>query len=158
MNQQALLLGNNEISSNNKAKNLDHPHHHQLLNLWRRWAASRLPFYAQPCRVLLAWMSIEITISLSCPPLCSDGQGQMVLFYVYRGTTTPCAKVFGPEKQLSSLSILFFYSFCSQVFKGWSTLRPRFFTWCALFGMMTGLELKMLRFQPGVLPVSYTHP
>ena len=39
-----------------------------------------------------------------------------------------------------------------------SALRPAIFTLCTLFGRMPGIEPELLRLQPGVLPMSYTHP
>ena len=44
-------------------------------------------------------------------------------------------------------------SFCSQV----PVLRPGGFTLCSIFGRMPGIEPELLRPQPGVLPMSYTH-
>ena len=35
---------------------------------------------------------------------------------------------------------------------------PRIFTLCTIFGRMPGIEPELLRPQPGVLPMSYTHP
>ena len=37
-------------------------------------------------------------------------------------------------------------------------LCPEIFTLCTIFGRMPGFELELLRQQPGVLPMSYTHP
>ena len=35
---------------------------------------------------------------------------------------------------------------------------PRDFTLCTIFGRMPGIKPKLLQPQPGVLPMSYTHP
>ena len=45
-------------------------------------------------------------------------------------------------------------SFCSQV----PILRPGIFTLCTIFGKMPEFEPELLQPQPGVLPMSYTHP
>jgi len=55
--------------------------------------------------------------------------------------------------------IIFFYNYF--LYPG--TRRVRFsalgiFTLCTLFGRVPGFEPEMLRLQPGVLPLSYTHP
>ena len=59
---------------------------------------------------------------------------------------TYCAK---PEFQ-----IFFFNSFCSHA----PVLRPGICTLCTIFGRMPGFKPQLLRLQPGVLPMSYTHP
>ena len=39
-----------------------------------------------------------------------------------------------------------------------STLRPEIFTLCSIFGRIPGFEPELQRPQPGVLPMSFTHP
>ena len=61
------------------------------------------------------------------------------------------------ESPLHFICFFFYTLFCS-----WGPLlRPRIFTLCTLqyllFGRMPGFEPELLRPQPGVLPLSYTH-
>ena len=52
--------------------------------------------------------------------------------------------------------VFFYNSFCSQGLGG-SALPLEIFTLCTIFGRMPGTELELLRPQPGVLLMSYTH-
>ena len=56
----------------------------------------------------------------------------------------------------SGLGMFFKTLFCSQ----FPVLRPGIFnlSLCTIFGRMQGFKPELLRPQPGVLPVSYTHP
>ena len=58
--------------------------------------------------------------------------------------------------QEQNTSFLYYY-FCKLLFCSWGPVL-RNFTLCTIFGRIPGIEPELLRLQPGVLPLSYTHP